>query len=192
MPSGAIHNVQVSWNMVTEPALTYQLRIRTTLLIVYAVARQRGGDRINRSVSHPRGVSCESCIHLYPDIQSEALQNAHQSVLQLIHLIRLRLLFLHRRWADLPAAIEAFGQEISTLQRTSSDFDVNTDVWHSHLQLHYILYRALWHGRAGDDVAAKGLLKQVYVFVDQIADSGLFKPLRRNGGLLRVSLYSYY
>jgi len=60
-------------------------------------------------------------------------------------------------------------------------------VWNTHLQLHYTLYRALWHGRSGDDGNAKAVLKQVYVLVDQAADGGLFRQLRRRGGLLAVS-----
>lgn len=108
--------------------------------------------------------------------------------MQLTHLARLRLLFLHRRWADLPAALDACARELAPSLQNPSDIDAPTaNVWQAHLQLHYTLYRALWHGRAGDDAAAKGLLKQVYLLVDQVADSGLFKTLRRSGGLTKVS-----
>jgi hypothetical protein len=97
------------------------------------------------------------------------------------------MLFLHRRWADLPAALEMFARDITPSQENPSNLvPPDGTVWQAHLRLHYTLYQALWQGRAGDDAAAKGLLKQVYLLVDQVAESGMFKKLRRSGGLVQV------
>ena len=109
-------------------------------------------------------------------------------MIRLTHLIRLRLLFQHRKWSDIPAAIDTLGREIDAPDQDSPGaHPLQTDTWQTHLQLHYLLYRALWHGRSGDDAATKSLLKKVYLVMDQAADAGIFALIRANGGVLKVS-----
>lgn len=111
-------------------------------------------------------------------------------IVQLALLIKARITFVHRRWELVPTALAEFASSIGW-----SDSSPPTDLlsgqkeertWLACLNIHYLILRALWEGRIGNDSVAKEIMKRAYALMDETADKKVFSELRANGGVITV------
>ncbi|ORX36451.1 hypothetical protein BD324DRAFT_580804 [Kockovaella imperatae] len=92
---------------------------------------------------------------------------------QWLHLVRLHLLFAHRRWDLVPKYIAMKEKE--------------SGLWNSYYRLHLLLYQTLWYGRLGDDASVKKTHKEMYLAIDRFSDPALSTDIRRQGAVFKVS-----
>lgn len=109
---------------------------------------------------------------------------------QILLLAQIRLICHQRRWDLLPTALAELG---STLGWKESGFPWNLVTckqaeWRAVIGVHFLLYQCLWEGRQGRPEQVKLLRKQAFGMMDQASERRAFDRLRRNGGLIEVSL----
>ncbi|KIR32042.1 hypothetical protein I352_05671 [Cryptococcus deuterogattii MMRL2647] len=123
---------------------------------------------------------------------NEARRNNHQMIVQLALLIKSRIAFVHRRWELVPTVLAELASSIGW-----SDNSPPTDLisgqkeertWLACLNIHYLILRALWEGRIGNDNVAKEIMKRAYALMDETADKKVFNELRANGGVVTLHI----
>ncbi|KJD99786.1 hypothetical protein I311_06631 [Cryptococcus gattii NT-10] len=144
------------------------------------------------------GAQVVDCQRLMDDMQdivgqaNEARRNNHQMVVQLALLIKTRIAFVHRRWELVPTVLAELAASIGW-----SDSSPSTDLvsdqkeertWLACLNIHYLILRALWEGRVGNDSVAKEIMKRAYALMDETADKKVFNELRANGGVITLHI----
>lgn len=111
-------------------------------------------------------------------------------IVQLALLIKARITFVHRRWELVPTALAEFASSIGwsdsnpPAELLSGQKEERT--WLACLNIHYLILRALWEGRIGNDNVAKEIMKRAYALMDETADKKVFNELRANGGVITV------
>lgn len=117
-------------------------------------------------------------------------------VVQLALLIKTRIAFVHRRWELVPTVLAELAASIGW-----SDSSPSTDLvsdqkeertWLACLNIHYLILRALWEGRVGNDSVAKEIMKRAYALMDETADKKVFNELRANGGVITVCFFFFF
>nr|ODO02711.1 hypothetical protein L204_01450 [Cryptococcus depauperatus CBS 7855] len=125
----------------------------------------------------------------------EARLNQHTLVLQLALLIKTRITFVHRRWEVVSIALADFASAIGWSDETSPTellrIENGQQIWLTSLCVHYLLLRALWEGRIGNDAVAKGIMKKLYVLMDETADKKVFNSVRATGGVMSIPVPNY-
>ncbi|KIR58032.1 hypothetical protein I314_05997 [Cryptococcus bacillisporus CA1873] len=144
------------------------------------------------------GAQVVDCQRLMDDMQdivgqaNEARRNNHQMIVQLALLIKTRIAFVHRRWELVPTVLAELASSIGW-----SDSSPSTDMisgqkeertWLACLNIHYLILRALWEGRIGNDNVAKEIMKRAYALMDETADKKVFNELRANGGVITLHI----
>ncbi|KAL7419874.1 hypothetical protein Q5752_005790 [Cryptotrichosporon argae] len=112
--------------------------------------------------------------------EAEASANRHVAIVQVIRLVRLRASFVQRMWDAVPFLLDGCAQCL--------DDDGKHDAWSMAFESQYLLLRALYEGRIGDDASVKAILKRVYAVMDLASELGVHRDLRRNGGVLELHL----
>lgn len=115
-----------------------------------------------------------------------ATRHGHQDIVLLAHIIRIRAHFSLRRWDSLDATLKESDALFGTDEVIHSG-DPATASFRLVLLMHYLNMRALHHGRAADDPAAKKQLNRLYPLMDMALDKGMVTELRVSGGLATVS-----
>jgi hypothetical protein len=96
-------------------------------------------------------------------------------------LIRTRLLFVQRRWDDVPTALDQLAASIGWHEDSLTA--ATTDTY-----MHYLMLRCLWEGRIGNDVRVRSLLRQMYTTMDEAADTSAFEAGRASGGVVKLDM----
>ncbi|OWZ64792.1 hypothetical protein AYX14_06385 [Cryptococcus neoformans] len=131
-------------------------------------------------------------LNIATEFLNEARKNNHQMIVQLALLIKARITFVHRRWELVPTALAEFASSIGW-----SDSNPPADLlsgqkeertWLACLNIHYLILRALWEGRIGNDNVAKEIMKRAYALMDETADKKVFNELRANGGVITLHI----
>ncbi|WVN85468.1 uncharacterized protein L203_100614 [Cryptococcus depauperatus CBS 7841] len=129
------------------------------------------------------------------ELIKEARLNKHTLVLQLALLIKTRITFVHRRWEVVSIALADFASAIGWSDETSPTellrIENGQQIWLTSLCVHYLLLRALWEGRIGNDAVAKGIMKKLYVLMDETADKKVFNSVRATGGVMSIPVPNY-
>lgn len=127
-------------------------------------------------------------------VQAEARDFGHRQILQILAVARVRLCSAYRRWDAVQSALDQLSDLLNWSEDslTSTRLSSESAEWHTSLTAHYLLLRSLWEGRIGHDAKCRGLLKRLYLLMDEAADSGLLDRLRQNGGLIEVSRDNTY
>lgn len=116
-------------------------------------------------------------------------------IVQLALLIKTRIAFVHRRWELVPTVLAELASSIGW-----SDSSPSTDLisgqkeertWLACLNIHYLILRALWEGRIGNDNVTKEIMKRAYALMDETADKKVFNELRANGGVITVCFFFF-
>ncbi|RSH94344.1 hypothetical protein EHS25_004147 [Saitozyma podzolica] len=116
------------------------------------------------------------------ELIDEASARGHRQIVQAACLARLRILFSHRRWDAIPAALEDLAAAIGWVDDHAAV--LSRDVWNVSCTAHYILLRCLWEARVGRDAVVKSLLKTAYDILDKAAVAGTFERFRADGGVV--------
>lgn len=119
-------------------------------------------------------------------LQNEAKKAGHLAVVQLVHIARLRAHFDLRKWDNLGESLNACAAALG-IEDINTSAGLVKDPLHTTLAMHFLHFKALHAGRAGDNVSAKRALRTLYRAMDEATDHGVFTEARASGGVLKVS-----
>ncbi|EIW69189.1 hypothetical protein TREMEDRAFT_31472 [Tremella mesenterica DSM 1558] len=115
---------------------------------------------------------------------AESCSRGHRQMSQVLRTARVRLCFTHRFWHRLSHDLDALQSSLDTVGSASDT--ASSASWSTTLRAQYLLLKALWEGRRGNDSAVKGILKEVYRLMDEATEKGSLVDLRGNGGVCRI------
>ena len=113
-------------------------------------------------------------------------------MVQILLLAQIRLFCHQRRWDLLPASLEELGTTLGWTDAGGFSWTLasaKNAAWLAPIAVQFLLYQCLWQGRQGRPDRVKVLRKEAFGMMDQASETRAFAGLRRNGGLLDVSLY---
>ncbi|WVW79689.1 hypothetical protein I302_101659 [Kwoniella bestiolae CBS 10118] len=121
------------------------------------------------------------------ELMAEAYAKSHMQIVQLTAFTKARFVFVYRRWELASQTLSALSSVIGSIDDLSQNIQLSGQgddrTWRASLIIHYMILRALWEGRIGNDNNARACLKQIYALMDETAENGIFNILRANGGL---------
>nr|XP_019049917.1 hypothetical protein I302_00337 [Kwoniella bestiolae CBS 10118]OCF28847.1 hypothetical protein I302_00337 [Kwoniella bestiolae CBS 10118] len=123
---------------------------------------------------------------------AEAYAKSHMQIVQLTAFTKARFVFVYRRWELASQTLSALSSVIGSIDDLSQNIQLSGQgddrTWRASLIIHYMILRALWEGRIGNDNNARACLKQIYALMDETAENGIFNILRANGGVMMLNV----
>ncbi|WVQ77813.1 hypothetical protein IAR50_007503 [Cryptococcus sp. DSM 104548] len=135
-------------------------------------------------------------LNIVTELLKEAQRSNHLQIVQLALLLKARIAFVHRRWELVPSSLAAFANALDSPFSDNSSVPTNMlpgvsqqeQTWLASMNVHYLILKALWEGRSGNDAVTKMVLKQVYGLMDLSSEKGTFSSLRASGGVFALPL----
>lgn len=118
------------------------------------------------------------------ELENEAKAANHTQLVHLVQIARVKGHFAQRKWDRLAAVLDECEKTLGLEDESTDSAD---DPWKATLTAHFLLFRGLHYGRAGEDQNAKAHFKRLYKLMDDAAESGVFNEMRRNGGVVNMS-----